>query len=75
MRYCKHCGRLVKGVKKPFNGPLCLLGLLTLGAWSIIYILFHLIFKRKRYCSMCGLKTISGKKAVKLGMLKKGGDK
>ena len=51
MKYCGNCKQLVTPTKK-FSWAVFLLGLLTLGIISVIYIIYYLAFK-KRVCPMC----------------------
>lgn len=52
MRYCTLCKRYIDPTKK-FNSAIFLLGLLTFGVVSVIYLLYYLIFAKKKYCPLC----------------------
>ena len=67
-KYCIGCNREVKGTKSKFNWIIFILGLLSLGVISVVYVLYYWLFKRKNKCSICGMKTISIKKAKKKGL-------
>ena len=56
MRYCKECERKVKGTKK-FSWVIFLLGLLTFGTLSILYLIYYILAKRATKCPICGVKT------------------
>ena len=56
MRYCRGCERKVKGTKK-FSWAIFLLGLLTFGTLSILYLIYYILAKRATKCPICGVKT------------------
>jgi hypothetical protein len=61
MKYCKSCEQPVKGTKK-FSWIIFLLGLLTFGIGSLLYVIYYVVVKNKNKCPMCGTKTISMRK-------------
>ena len=58
-RYCPYCKRLVEPVKK-FNWAIFLLGFLTVGIVSVIYLIYYLL-KRPTKCPICGAETVVGR--------------
>ncbi len=52
MKYCSLCQRYVEPQKK-FSWAIFLLGFLTLGIISVIYLVYYLIFASKKYCPIC----------------------
>lgn len=56
MKYCTLCKRYVEPTKK-FNWAIFLLGLLTFGTISVIYLLYYLFFAKK-VCPICGTKQL-----------------
>ncbi len=60
-KYCKSCEQEVKGNKK-FSWVIFILGFLTFGILSALYVIYYLIFKRSNKCPICGTKTMSLRK-------------
>jgi len=58
-RYCPYCKRLVEPQKK-FNWAIFLLGLLTVGIISFIYLIYYLL-KTPTKCPICGAETVVGR--------------
>ncbi len=58
MKYCTLCKRYVEPTKK-FNWAIFLLGLLTFGIVSVIYLLYYLFIAKKAFCPICGTKQLT----------------
>lgn len=58
MRYCTLCQRYIDPTKK-WSWAIFLLGFLTAGIVSLIYLIYYLIFAKKKYCPICKSKRIT----------------
>ena len=58
MRYCTECARKVEGTKK-FSWAIFLLGLITFGTVSFLYLIYYLLVKKATKCPICGVETYS----------------